>query len=178
MVMEVTGVQRQLTPEEQQIVGPEIQEPRVPDSVLPRIERPEKREAPLPSLPRAPLPPPAQREEEVARQTIYGQPILKVNRVVTGEKDWQMLVRWTIPELATGDLHEIALRSNNDEKTRYRIIFNGVDQRLPLDRQTSTPTNYPWRRNVLPPRSSVTVEVLSTDGTSITVDGSISGTER
>lgn len=178
MVMQVTGVERQLTPEELQVVGTEIQEARLPDSVLPRIEEPEKRMAPPPPLPRAPLPPPAQLAEAVARQTIYGIPILRINHYTGTDKTWKTLLSWMIPQERTGDLHEIALLSDNDTKTRFRIVIAGRDQDIPLDRQTSTPLKFPWRGTVLPGGSYVIIEVRSTDGTSITVDGMLTGSER
>ena len=178
MVMEATGVARQLTPDEQQVVGAEVQEARVPDTVLPRIEQPEKRETPPAPLPRAPMPPPAQLQEEIARQTIFGIPIARVNRYEGTDTEWRPLLRWAIPPDRTGDLHEIAVLSNNDEKTRLRLVFAGADQGVPEDRQTSSPLSLPWRGTVLPPNSSIVVEVRSTDGTSIIVDATLTGTER
>lgn len=178
MVMEVTGESRQLTAEQEQVVGPEVQEPRVRDTVTPRIEAPEKRETPLPVAPRPPLPAAAEIAEREAELALYGIPVVRINRYSGGDTDWQELVRWDIPELHTGDLHEISLLTDNDAKTRYRIVIGNVDQNIPTDRQTSTPMNLPWRRTILPGGTSVYVEVVSTDGTPINVDGIITGSVR
>lgn len=179
MVMKVTGIiEEQLAPEQEQVVGTEVQEPRVIDSVLPRIEQPEKREPPPPAMPRAPLPPPEVRAEEEARQIIYGDPVLKLNRYSGGSQEWQELLRWDIPVGKSGDLHEISLLSDNDAKTRFRIVLGHIDQNIPTDRQTSTPFNVPFQRGVIPGGTSCYVEVRSTDGTSINVDGMMSATER
>ena len=87
-------------------------------------------------------------------------------------------MRWDIPMGFTGDLHEISLLSDQDSKTRYRLVIGNIDQHLPTDRQTSTPLEMPWRRTVIPGGTSVYVEVVSPDGTTITVDGMITGSVR
>ncbi len=177
MAMQATGPARQLPPGEQQVVGTEVQEPLLPGTALPRIEGPDLREGPLPTQPRAPMPAPAQIQEEITRQTLFGAPVLAINRYTGTERDWVMLVRWDIRDGVTGDLHEVALISDNDPKTRYRIILASRDQNIP-DKQVTTPLTLTWRRGILPGGSTVTVEVRSTDGTSIAVEGFITGTER
>jgi len=177
VVEEATGVERQLGPEEEQIVGTEGQEPRV--TVLPRLEEEERRAAPLPARPRAPLPPPAEIQEEIARQALSGWPVLAIDRYSGADVNWQMLVRWDIPPDYKGDLHEIALLSDDDAHTRYRIILAGREQSTPRDKQISTPVSLPWRGGVIPGPTAITVEVRSTDtATTINVDASITGTER
>ncbi|KKM66366.1 hypothetical protein LCGC14_1481960, partial [marine sediment metagenome] len=131
MAMEQTGPARQLPPEEQQVVGTEFQDPLVPGAGLPLIGELDKRGAPLPSLPRAPMPPTAEVQEAVVQQTIFGAPVLAINRYTGTERDWVMLVRWDIRDGVTGDLHEVALISDNDPKTRYRIILASRDQNIP-----------------------------------------------
>ena len=176
--MEVTGELQQLVPEEEQIVGTEVQEPRVPGAPLPQIVQAERRMAPLPVPPRAPLPPAEEIAEAQAAQVLYGQPVLRLNRYSGNDQEWTELVRWDIPMGRTGDLHEISLLSDNDAKTRYAIVIGNVDQNIPTDRQTSTPAEWPWRRTVIPGGTSVYVSIRSTDGTSIIVDGSITGSVR
>jgi len=177
MVMKITGVERQLTPDEQQVVGSEVQEPRVLDTVLPRIAEPEKREPPPPVAPRV-LPPPEVIAEQEAAQVLFGIPILEINRYTGSDEDWQPLVRWDIPLGRTGDLHEISLLSDNDAVTRYRIVIGNIDQEIPTDRQTSTPLDLTWRRTVIAGGTSVYIEVLSNTGVAIIVDGMITGSER
>jgi len=178
MVQEATGTIRQLVPEEEQIVRDEPQIPSRPSSPLVEIETPEKRVVPMPVSPRPPLPSPEQVAAQQAYQAIYGGPVLKVNRYSGNDQDWVELLRWDIPIGYTGDLHEIALISSNDAKTRYRIFLANTDQGIPTDRQTLTPLSFKWDRTVLPGGYAVWVEVRSTDGTPITVDGTITGTVR
>jgi len=178
MVMEATGTIRQLEPEEEQIVRDEPQARSRPGSPLVEVTEPEKREAPMPVAPRPPLPSTEQIAEQQAYQQLYGGPVLKVNRYSGTDKDWVELVRWDIPIGYTGDLHQISLLSSNDAKTRYRVFLVNVDQLVPTDRQTVTPLDWNWDRTVLPGGYAVWVEVRSTDGTAIVVDGMITGTVR
>ena len=177
MVSDATGEAEQLSPEDLQVVGTEIQEPTLPGAPPFRIEQEEKREPPLPVAPR-PAPSAVEVEEQQVAQAIFGVPVLKVNRYSGANQDWQSLVRWDIPEGRTGDLHEISLLSDNDTVTRYRIVIGNVDQELPTDRATSTPLDLKWQRGVLPGGTSVHVEVLSQTGVTIQVDGMIAGTVR
>ena len=177
MVYEVSTL-RQLVPDVEQIVDGESQISSRPLSPLVDVSEVEKRIAPLPVSPRPPLPSAEQIVEQQAYQQLYGGPVLKINRYSGVDTDWVELVRWSIPIGYTGDLHEISFSSNDDAHTRYRIFLANVDQQLPTDRQTSTPLTLPWDRTVLPGGSAVWVEVRSTDGTAIIVDGSLTGTIR
>lgn len=178
MVMEATGKLRQLEPEEEQIVDGEPQLPSRPSSPLVEIEPPDKRTAPMPVAQRPALPSTEQIAEEQAYQALYGGPVLKINRYTGTDQDWVELVRWDVPIGYTGDLHEISLLSSNDTKTRYRIFLANAKQDIPTDRQTSTPLTLKWDRSVLPGGYAVWVEVRTTDGTSINVDATITGTVR
>lgn len=175
---EVTGVIQQLAPDVEQVVGPEVQEALAPDTVLPVIGEPDKRIPPIPSPGRPTLPPVEIIQQEVARQTIIGFPVVKIDRYTGTDLDWQMLLRWDIPPGLTGDLHELSLRTSNPSKTRYRIVFAGRDQGLPVDKDFPSLFTLPWRQTIIPGPVSVTIEVRSTDGTSITVDGTLTGSER
>lgn len=168
----------QLVPDVEQVVGTEVQEPRVPGTALPKIGLPEKREPPQPVAPRPPMPSAAEIAEQQAIQVIYGLPILRINRYSGSDQDWVELVRWDIPEGRTGDLREIALLSDNNAATRYRIVLANIDQKAPVDRLITTPTAFPWRNTVIPGGTSVYVEVMSITGAAINVEGSITGTER
>lgn len=174
-VVNLSGVEKQLTPEEQQIVEGEPQ--TVTQSPMPLIEitEPEKRIAPLPTT----ITPTAEVTAATAATTYFvGQPVLVLNRYTGNSVDWQELVRWDIPEGLVGDLHEISLLSNSDVDTRYQIILANVDMQVPLDRATSTPFSPPWRDTKIPGGTSVIVRVRSAVGNAIIVDGSISGTLR
>jgi len=179
VVREVTGVDRQLSSEEEQVVGAEVQQPPISDLVLPVLEEAARRIAPLPARPRAPLPAPAQLQEDIARQTLSGWPALAIDRYSGSSIKWVMLIRWDIPADWTGDLHEISLLSDDDAHTRYRIFIGDRIQQVPVDRQIDTPIALPWRGTVIPGPTSVTVEVRSTDeAVTINVNASITGTER
>ncbi|MBA7606322.1 hypothetical protein ES703_13470 [subsurface metagenome] len=178
MVMDATGTIQQLIPEVEQITDGEPQLPSRPTSPLVKVAEPGKRETPLPVSPRPPLPSQQVIAEQQAYQALYGGPVLKINRYSGSDQDWVELVRWGVPIGYTGDLHEISLISSNDAKTRYRIFLANVDQGIPTDRQTQTPLTVNWNRTVLPGGYAVWVEVRSTDGDPIDVDGTITGTVR
>ena len=177
-VLEGTGEIEQLTPGVEQVVSGEPQVSSRPPSPLVKVAEAEKRIEPLPVSPRAAMPSSEQIQEQQAQQALYGIPVVRLNRYSGSDQDWVELVRWDIPMGYTGDLHEISLLSDNDSKTRYRIVIGNIDQNLPTDRQTSTPLEMPWRHTVLPGGTSVYVEVVSPDGTAIIVDGMITGSER
>ena len=177
-VLEGTGEIEQLTPEVEQVVRGEPQVPSRPPSPLVPVREAEKRTEPLPVSPRPAMPSSEQIAAQEAQQSLYGIPVVKVNRYVGGDQEWRELVRWDIPAGFTGDLHEISLLSDQDSKTRYRVVIGNIDQDFPTDRQTSTPLEMPWRRTVIPGGTSVYVEVVSPDGTTITVDGMITGSVR
>lgn len=174
-----TGPIRQLPPEEEQVVGTEQQMPRVVGDPLPVIEDIDRREPPGPGagLAQISLPAGLTTEQALQRRFLIGLPALFMNRYEGTDTDWQMLARWDIPDLVQGDLHEISLATNNAAKTRYRIIIAGRDMNIP-DRQVAALLAFPWRDNVIPGPAQVTLEVRSTDATSIIVDGFMSGTER
>lgn len=176
------GIATQLPPDIEQVVGAEGQTAQT--GPPPVIGLPEKRIAPLPSKGVITTVTPTINEAGEVIETAVGPvvipeyPILKVNRYSGTAKEYQELVRWDIPAGYIGDLHEISLVSDNDSVTRYRVIIGNFDQQLPTDRATQTPVSFPWRKNTIPGGSTVYIAVLSTDGTSINVDGMISGTER
>ncbi|KKN00590.1 hypothetical protein LCGC14_1136310 [marine sediment metagenome] len=178
MVMDASGTLRQLEPDAEQIVDGESQVASRPLSPLIEIARPDQRTTPLPVLARAALPTAETIAEQQAIQGLFGQPVVRVDRHVSTDEEWRTLVRWDVPVGLTGDLHQISLLSNLDANTRYRLFLANVDQDLPEDRQTSTPLTLDWRRTVVPGGTSVWIEVRSTDGTEITVDGVITGTVR
>ncbi len=106
-----------------------------------------------------------------------GDPIARAGRYSGASTDFQDLVAWTVSSDKIGDLHEISWISDNDEKTRFQLTIAGVDQEIP-DEQIDSPLTLPFRMNSLAPSSAVTLKVKSSDGTTINVSGSITGTER
>ena len=178
MGQEATGTIRQLIPEVEQITDGEPQLPSRPLSALVEIEEPEKRTVPMPVAPRPPLPTAEDLATQQAYQQIYGGPVLIINRYSGIDQDWTELIRWDIPIGFTGDLRSLAIVSDNDEKTRYRIFLANIDQNIPTDRQTTTPQDWPWDRTILPGGTSCWIEVRSTDGTAINVDATLTGIVR
>lgn len=176
-VEKLSGVGQQLTPEEEQIADGEPQ--TITQSPMPLVEiaQPDQRMEPLP-VTAYPAAEAVAAAGVGAAPLIIGQPILVLNRFSGGNVEWQELVRWDIPMGVLGDLHEISLLSDDDAHTRYRLILANVDQGLPLDRAMPTPATWPWRDTKVPGGTSVYVQVRSTDGTVIQVDGSITGTVR
>lgn len=170
--------EQQLTPEQQQVVGAEVQEPIILGSPPPVIKEEEKRTVPLPVAGRPVMPAGQALAQAEAQQVIYGVPIAKLGHYVGTDGDFVELVRWDVTPGFTGDLHEISLLSTNDANTRYRLVIGNVDQKLPTDRQTSTPLDFKWQRGVIPGGTSVFVQVRALAGVNITVDGVITGTER
>lgn len=102
-------------------------------------------------------------------------PMVIINRYSGTDKNWQRLVEWDVDPDLVGELKEISFVSSNDSVTRYRIYIANLLQSIPYDRQTTTPIRLRFPVNNLPGGSTVRVDVLSTDGTSIDVDGLITG---
>lgn len=106
-----------------------------------------------------------------------GLPISRVDRLATSDAvNYQEVVEWTVAVGNEGDLHEVSLFSDDFSKTRFRLTIAGAQQWA--DRVVGTSLSIPYRANRLPAGAQVLLEARSTDGTLVTVDGSISGAER
>lgn len=177
-VEKLSGVEQQVAPEELQLVDGEPQ--TITQAPMPLIEvtEPEKRVEPLPvtAVPTAEAVIPATTLSTGV--ILVGQPVAQVNRYSGAHTDWVELIRWDIPVGYIGDLHEFSLLSDNDTKTRYRVWLANINQEWPTDRLTTTPLTLPFRNTKIPGGTSVYIEILSTDGTSIIIEASLSGTVR
>jgi hypothetical protein len=177
----VSGVERQLTPEEQQFVDGELQTITQEPMPLIPLEEPPKTEPTLPAGAPYPTgypiitPAGAPAAPGGAPAVPFTYPILRMNRYSGTDTSWQELVRWDIPDGWVGDLSEISINSSDDTHTKWRFILANVDQNVPTDRPISTPWTGPWRNVRVPGGFTIRVDVCSTDGTLITVDGSITG---
>ncbi|GAI00477.1 unnamed protein product [marine sediment metagenome] len=120
-------------------------------------------------------PSPLEKVAEPEEGELSGVPVLKINRYSGGDQSWVELVRWDIPEGHQGDLHQIVVRMDDVSKTRLRLVIGDVDQKIPTDRDMYSPLELSWRRNRVPGRTTVYVEVLSIDGTAIVVHGLLLG---
>ena len=106
-----------------------------------------------------------------------GNPISRVDRLATSDSvNYQEVVEWTVAAGSEGDLHEISVFADDFSKTQLRLFIAGVQQWA--DRIIGTSLSIPYRANRLPAGAQMLLEARSTDGTLVTVDGSISGAER
>ncbi len=111
------------------------------------------------------------------RQLAEGLPISRVDRLATADAaNYQEVVSWVVPAGAEGDLHEVSVFSDNFAKTRLRLTIAGSQQWT--DVVLATSLSIPYRNNRLQEGDQVLLEAKSSDGTLVTVDGSISGAER
>jgi hypothetical protein len=110
------------------------------------------------------------------QQLAEGVPISRVDRLVTNSLSYQEAVSWVVAVGREGDLHEISLFSSDFTKTQFRLTIAGVLQWT--DVVIGTSLSIPYRSNRLQAGDQVLLEARSTDGTLVTVDGSISGAER
>lgn len=171
----LTGLPRQLGPSDSQLVPARLQTVTQAPMPLILIALPEKRtpyidlayiSAPTIAIPGAPA---------TAAPGVVALPVIMVNRYTGSDKTWQRLLELDVPVGVVFNLRELSLLSNNDSKTRYRIYLANIPQSIPTDRQTSTPLTLPFPDNAVPGGTSVAVDILSSDGTAITVDGELSG---
>lgn len=106
-----------------------------------------------------------------------GLPISRVNRLATNDAvNYQEVVSWTVAAGREGDLHEISFFSDDFTKTLFKLSIAGVQQWT--DVVVGTSLSIPFRTNRLKAGDTVLLEAKSTNGTLVTVDGSISGAER
>jgi hypothetical protein len=104
-----------------------------------------------------------------------GEPIAKVDRYSGGSTSYQTLVSWTVSEGKSGMLKEVSMITNDITHTEFRLTIAGKKQFE--DKFIQAPLTLPFPDNRLNARSVVLLECRSTDGTSIIVDGSITGKE-
>jgi len=103
-----------------------------------------------------------------------GRPISRVNSITTVVQDvWQEVVKWTIPARHTGELQEISMTSDTLAKTLFRLVIAGEEQWT--DEALPGPLTLPWTGNRLYENMVMAIFVKSSDGTSITAFGSITG---
>ncbi|MBA7642937.1 hypothetical protein ES703_50646 [subsurface metagenome] len=116
--------------------------------------------------------------EEEEEEQLFGTPVMRINRYSGSDKEWVELVRWDIPASHLGDLHSVTLISDQIAKTLYRLVIGNLDQDIPLDRPAYSPLEMVWRRNQVPAKTSVYVEVMSLDGTEIAVNALLTGSVK
>jgi hypothetical protein len=110
------------------------------------------------------------------QQLAEGVPVSRVDRLATNSPAYQEVVSWVVAAGREGDLHEVSLFSTDFARTQFRLTIAGVQQWT--DVLVGTSLSIPYRSNRLQAGDQVLLEARSTDGTLVTVDGSISGAER
>ena len=110
-------------------------------------------------------------------QLAEGTPISRVARLPTSDTvNYQTVATWTVASGRDGDLHEVSLFTDDFARTQWRLTIAGTQQWT--DVLVGTSLSIPFRQNRLSAGDIVLLEARSTDGTLVTADGSISGTER
>jgi hypothetical protein len=104
-----------------------------------------------------------------------GVPIAKVDRYSGGSTSYQTLVSWTVSVGKSGMLKEVSMITSDYDHTYFRLTIAGTKQFE--DKLIQGPLTLPFPDNRLEAGSVVLLECRSTNGTSITVDGSITGKE-
>jgi len=103
----------------------------------------------------------------------YGTPRSPVGRYSGTDTTYQELVSWTVPTNYYGVLREVSMTS--DPHAQFKLEIGGVTQ---FEGMTiEAPLAIPYPPNKLPAGTVVRLSVRSDDGTSITVNGSISAKE-
>ncbi len=106
-----------------------------------------------------------------------GLPISRVKRLATNNAaNYQEVVSWTVAAGREGDLHEISFYADDFTKGKFKLTIAGVQQWI--DVLVGTSLSIEFRANRLQAGAQVLLEAKSTDGTLVTIDGSISGAER
>ena len=106
-----------------------------------------------------------------------GLPISRVKRLATNNAaNYQEVVSWTVAAGREGDLHEISFYADDFTKGKFKLTIGGVQQWI--DVLVGTSLSIEFRANRLQAGAQVLLEAKSTDGTLVTIDGSISGAER
>jgi len=113
-----------------------------------------------------PLPPPIKK---------LGEPVVKLDRYSGSDTTYQTLVSWVVASGKKGSLKEISMLSDNFDKTYFRLRIGGETKFE--DKQIQSPLTLSFPDNELDEGTEVLLECKSTDGSVITVDGTIIGKE-
>lgn len=101
--------------------------------------------------------------------------IAEVDREITAETTYQEVVSWTVTTAKIGILREVSMVSDNYAKALFKLEVGGTA--LFTNKAIQAPLTLPFPDVRLAGATVVKLSCKSSDGTSITVDGSISGKE-
>lgn len=105
----------------------------------------------------------------------YGSPVAKLDRYSGTDQTYQEVVKWRIEERTQGHLKEVSMVTDQYSKTHFQLRIGG--KIFFEDKIIQAPLTLPFPETRLRSTAEVLLECKSTDGTSITVDGSITGRE-
>lgn len=116
--------------------------------------------------------------EEYRKRDLQGKPVVVVGRYTGTGTDYQTLALWRVGDLwglAKGRIEEISVVSSDFSKTRFKLTVMG--KVLFKDLQIQISLTLPLPPHEIPATEKVIIECKSSDGTNITVNGSITGKE-
>lgn len=106
-----------------------------------------------------------------------GDPVSRIGRYSGSDTSYHTVTSWPVSAGKRGILKEISMASDNYAKTMFKLSVAGSD--IWTDKQVQSVLSVPFSGNLagLEGGESVVLQAKSTDGTAITVDGSIAGEE-
>ena len=102
-------------------------------------------------------------------------PVCNVQRYSGASTTYQWIASWVVGADVIGYLAEVSLISSNYSKTLFKLDIDGAH--IFTDLQIDAPLSIPFSDTKLPEATEVHLYAKSSDGTSITADGMISGKE-
>jgi hypothetical protein len=96
-------------------------------------------------------------------------PLLIANAYSGSDRSFQSLISWRVPERGHGHLYNLTLKSSLDAKTVWRLVLQGIDQKIPRDKIMTTPITLSWYGQPVTGDDALDLEVASRDGTAIDV---------
>ncbi|OFW65463.1 MAG: hypothetical protein A2Y74_01520 [Actinobacteria bacterium RBG_13_63_9] len=114
-------------------------------------------------------------QEQVPETAATETPITQLGRYTGTAVTYQTVASWTVTSTKSGALREIAVESSSYTKTYFKVTIGGITQFE--DKITQGPLSLPYPDVKLAGAAVVAVLAKSTDGTSVTVDATITGKE-
>jgi len=102
-----------------------------------------------------------------------GMPVSKLDRVATAETTYVDVVEWEVTAGHTGELSEIWMATTDYDKSMFRLVISGVKQWE--DKYLLAAFTQRFKGNKLREKTKVLLQVKSSDGSGLTVYGSIAG---
>lgn len=102
-----------------------------------------------------------------------GIPVSKLDRQITVSQDYIDIVEWEISAGHTGELVEVWMATTDYAKTQFRLVL--ADKEQWTDKYLLSPLTQPFKVNRLTETMKVLIQAKSSDGSGITVYGSIAG---